>query len=103
MIMAWHRSNEKFRRLDAIPGVGPMLTTALVASVADPKVFRSGRNFSAWTVVDSLKALDPKRPIREADIARSLNDLCLGPSPAVFQCARLSWYEPFAVRLGGRQ
>jgi transposase len=47
-IMAWHRSNETSRRLDAIPGVGPMLATALVASVADPKVFRSGRNFSAW-------------------------------------------------------
>ena len=48
MIMAWHRSNDASRRLDAIPGVGPMLATALVASVADPKVFRSGRNFSAW-------------------------------------------------------
>ena len=47
-IMAWHRSDEASRRLDAIPGVGPMLATALVASVADPKVFRSGRNFSAW-------------------------------------------------------
>ena len=47
-IMAWHRSNETSMRLDAIPGVGPMLATALVASVADPKVFRSGRNFSAW-------------------------------------------------------
>ena len=48
MIMAWHRSNEASKRLDAIPGVGPMLATALVASIADPKVFRSGRNFSAW-------------------------------------------------------
>ena len=48
MIMAWHRSNEASKRLDAIPGVGPMLATALVASVADPKAFRSGRNFSAW-------------------------------------------------------
>jgi transposase len=48
MIMAWHRSNETSRRLDAIPGVGPILATALVASVADPKAFRSGRNFSAW-------------------------------------------------------
>jgi transposase len=47
-IMAWHRSNETSRRLDAIPGVGPMLATALVACVADPKIFRSGRNFSAW-------------------------------------------------------
>ncbi len=48
MIMAWHRSNETSMRLDAIPGVGPMLATALVASIADPKTFRSGRNFSAW-------------------------------------------------------
>src|SRR5215813_1392980 len=47
-IMAWHRSNEARRRLDEIPGVGPALATALVASVADPKAFRSGRNFSAW-------------------------------------------------------
>ena len=48
MIMAWHRSSEASRRLDDIPGVGPVLATALVASIADPKVFRSGRDFSAW-------------------------------------------------------
>jgi len=48
MIMAWHRSSEASKRLNAIPGVGPMLGTALVASIADPNVFRSGRNFSAW-------------------------------------------------------
>ncbi len=48
MIMAWHRSNETSQRLHYIPGVGPMLATALVASVADPRTFRSGRNFSAW-------------------------------------------------------
>src|SRR6266511_3774147 len=47
-ITAWHRSNEASKRLDEIPGVGPALATALVASVADPKAFRSGRNFSAW-------------------------------------------------------
>ena len=35
--MAWHRSNETSKRLDDIPGVGPALATALVASVADPK------------------------------------------------------------------
>ena len=45
MINAWHRSNEASRRL---PGVGPALATALIASVADPKAFRSGRDFSAW-------------------------------------------------------
>ena len=48
LIMAWHRSNQASRRLDDIPGVGPVLATALVATVADPIAFRSGRNFSAW-------------------------------------------------------
>ena len=48
MIRTWHRSSEVSRRLDDIPGVGPALATALVASIADPKAFRSGRDFSAW-------------------------------------------------------
>jgi len=48
MILAWHRSNQTSKRLNCIPGVGPLLATALVASVGDPKAFRSGRNFSAW-------------------------------------------------------
>ena len=48
MILAWHRSNQTSKRLNCIPGVGPLLATALVASVSDPKVFRSGRSFSAW-------------------------------------------------------
>jgi transposase len=47
-ITAWHRSNEASKRLDEIPGIGPALATALVASVPDPNAFRSGRNFSAW-------------------------------------------------------
>jgi transposase len=48
MIRTWHRSNEMSMQLDECPGVGPVLATALVASVADPRTFRSGRNFSAW-------------------------------------------------------
>jgi transposase len=47
-INAWHRSNEMSRQRDDLPGVGPALATALVASVPDPKAFRSGRDFSAW-------------------------------------------------------
>ncbi len=59
-IMAWHRSNETSERLDEIPGVGPALATALIASVADPKAFRSARNFSAW--VGGLARQDSARP-----------------------------------------
>jgi transposase len=38
-ILAWHRSNELSRRLEAIPGV---------ASIPDPHAFGSGRDVSAW-------------------------------------------------------
>jgi transposase len=48
MIRAWHRSSEMSLRLDDCPGIGPVLATALAATIADPKAFRSGRNFSAW-------------------------------------------------------
>ena len=45
---AWHRSNEMSRRLAEIPGVGPLVATALTASVTDPTVFTSGRSMAAW-------------------------------------------------------
>src|SRR6266511_1786666 len=47
-IHAWHRSSEESRRLEEIPGVGPIVATALVAEVGDWKVFSSGRSLAAW-------------------------------------------------------
>jgi transposase len=47
-IHAWHRSCEQSRRLEEIPGVGPIVATALVAEVGDWDAFRSGRNLAAW-------------------------------------------------------
>jgi len=47
-ILAAHRASEVSRRLEAIPGVGPQIATALVATIADPKSFRSGRDLAAW-------------------------------------------------------
>ena len=47
-IMAAHRASELSQRLEAIPGVGPRIATALVASIADPKAFKSGRQMAAW-------------------------------------------------------
>jgi len=47
-IHTWHRSCEESRRLEAIPGIGPLVATALVAEVGDWKAFSSGRNLAAW-------------------------------------------------------
>jgi transposase len=35
-------------RLMAIPGVGPIVASAVLATVPDAKAFRSGRGFAAW-------------------------------------------------------
>ena len=47
-ILAWHKENEASRRLAAIPGIGPITASAIVASITDPTQFRSGRHLAAW-------------------------------------------------------
>ena len=47
-IHAVHRSCEESRRLEEIPGIGPIVATALVAEISDWKAFRSGRSLAAW-------------------------------------------------------
>jgi len=47
-LLAWHRQNPASQRLETIPGVGIITATALAASVPDPSVFKSGRQFAAF-------------------------------------------------------
>jgi len=47
-LLAWHKTNPVTQRLASIPGIGPIIATAIATTVADPKVFRSGREFAAW-------------------------------------------------------
>jgi len=47
-LMTWHRSNPVSQRLATIPGIGPIIATAIAATVTEPGQFRSGREFAAW-------------------------------------------------------
>ena len=47
-ILARHRDNPWSRRLDKIPGIGPLGASALVASIVDVRTFKSGRQLAAW-------------------------------------------------------
>src|SRR6185312_9216442 len=47
-LLAWHRANPASRRLESIPGIGPITASAIVATVGDPRQFKSGRQFAAW-------------------------------------------------------
>jgi len=46
--MAWHRADPTCPRLETIPGIGFITATALAATMSDAKMFRSGRQFTAW-------------------------------------------------------
>ena len=39
---------DRIKRLRTIPGVGPIVATALIAEVSDWKAFSSGRGLAAW-------------------------------------------------------
>src|SRR5271169_2489839 len=108
MIMAWHRSSEASRRLDDIPGVGPALATALVATVAEPRTFRSGRNFSAWIgLVPKQHSSGGKERLgsisKQGD--RYLRSLFVAGALAVIRYAKIhgTGHRPWLTALLGRR
>src|SRR5246127_2063231 len=42
------QDSEVCQRLDAIPGIGPLTATALIAAIGNGAAFRKGREFAAW-------------------------------------------------------
>jgi transposase len=47
-LMAWHKHNELSRRLEEVPGVGPIGASLATMKVPNPHAFRCGRDFAAW-------------------------------------------------------
>ena len=47
-IKAIFKTNPVCQRLATVPGVGPLIATALIASVAEPQRFKNGRQFAAY-------------------------------------------------------
>jgi len=47
-IAGWHKANSTSQRLATIPGIGPLIASAITATVADAAAFRNGREFAAW-------------------------------------------------------
>lgn len=47
-IRAVHRVDEASQRLEAIPGIGPLSASALVASIGDARALKNGRQLAAW-------------------------------------------------------
>lgn len=48
LIQQISQDNDACQRLDAIPGIGPLAATALIAAIGNGAAFRKGREFAAW-------------------------------------------------------
>lgn len=47
-LQVWLKEDKGCKAIAAIPGVGLLTATAAIATMSDPKTFRSGREFAAW-------------------------------------------------------
>lgn len=47
-LMAWAKQNEACQRIMKVPGIGPLIATATVATIGEMNTFRSGREFAAY-------------------------------------------------------
>lgn len=47
-IKLWHKESELSHKLEAIPGIGPITASAIVATVGTAKEFKNGRQLAAW-------------------------------------------------------
>ena len=47
-IKEWHRESDVSRKLEKIPGIGPVTASALIATIGDAKNFDNGRQMAAW-------------------------------------------------------
>lgn len=47
-VKLWHKESEASQRLEAIPGIGPITASAIVATVGNATEFKNGKQLSAW-------------------------------------------------------
>ena len=103
-VLAWHRASKLSKRLEAIPGVGPLAATAFVASIPDATVFRSGRDLSAWIgLVPKQNSTGGKERLGSISKAgnRYLRQLLVVGALSVIRRAKQAGYtrHPWLVRL----
>jgi transposase len=111
-IKTQHRANEASKRLETIPGIGVIGATAIAATVVDPTVFRSGRNFAAWIGLvprqDSTGGKQKLGPISKqgrplfAAHSRRRRDFRLAARHAEPREVSLAYAAPGATALQGR-
>lgn len=105
-IMAWHREDETSQRLATIPGIGPITASAIAASIPDPNLFRTGRQFAAWLGL-TPRANSSGGKERQAGISKMgdgyLRRLLVIGATAVLRMRRQRGGDPWLVGLMARK
>ena len=97
-IIIQHRSNEASKRLKTIPGIGIVGATAIAATVPDPKVFRSGRDFAAWIGLVPRQEFDRRQTEAWADLETGRPISAMGQASRRKQAGYMAAPERFAKR-----
>jgi transposase len=105
-ILAWHKSNPVSQRLATSAGIGPIIATAIAATVADPNVFRSGREFAAWLgLVPRQNSTGGKA--RLGGISKRgdsyLRRLLVNSAHTVLLCSKAAKTDPWLISLLSRK
>lgn len=101
-LLALTRSSELGRRLMEIPGIGPLVASALVACVPNPSMFRCGRNMAAWIgLVPRQNSSGGKQRLGSITKAgnRYLRQMLFTGAMAVIRRAMQSTRRPWLARL----
>lgn len=101
-LLALTRSSELSRRLMEIPGIGPLVASALVACVPNPSMFRCGRNMAAWIgLVPRQNSSGGKQRLGSITKAgnRYLRQMLFTGAMAVIRRAMQSTRRPWIARL----
>ncbi|PKP92508.1 MAG: IS110 family transposase [Alphaproteobacteria bacterium HGW-Alphaproteobacteria-16] len=106
-VLASARRTELGRRLMDIPGVGPLLASAFVASVADPTMFKTGRDLAAWIGLvpkqNSSGGKDRLGSITRAGNRYLRQMLVVGAMAVIRYAQRHGTKRPWLVRLLARR
>jgi transposase len=106
-IEARSRQSPLARRLMTIPGVGPILATAMVALAPEPSTFRRGRDFAAWVGLTprqhssgGKERLGRTTKMGERSLRRLL---IIGAGSAVIAAVRHGARDPWLARMLARE
>jgi transposase len=105
-LMAWHREDPVSQCLATQPGIGPIGAVSFTLKVSDPKGFRSGRHFAAWTGITPKENATagrhhPGRISRQGD--QDLRRLLVLGATAVIRTARPGRASPWLLALLARK